>query len=136
MAICGQGTRLNGMILQPLQPANLTDGSVGVGFSNRVTTVGVNTVVSSILDAGGVFHRNASGALSLAYVADGRLLGYTEKHMNAWDCLAGQLLVAEAGGGSEAQSAEAMITQGGRVVVGAPGIFDQLVAISDHAYSA
>jgi hypothetical protein len=66
VAICGQGTRLNGMILQPLQPANLTDGSLGVGFSNRVTTVGVNTVVSSILDAGGVFHRNASGALSLA----------------------------------------------------------------------
>ena len=135
VAICGQGTRLNGMILQPLQPANLTDGSVGVGFSNRVTTVGVNTVVSSILNAGGVFHRNASGALSLAYVADGRLLGYTEKHMNAWDCLAGQLLVAEAGGGSEAQSAEAMIKQGGRVVVGAPGVFDQLIEISDHAYS-
>ena len=54
--------------------------------------------VGKILDAGGVFHRNASGALSLAYVADGRLLGYTEEHMNAWDCLAGQLLVAEAGG--------------------------------------
>ena len=44
--------------------------------------------------------------------------------------------MAEAGGGSEAQSAEAMITQGGRVVVGAPGVFDQLIAISDHAFSA
>ena len=83
MAICGQGTRLNGMILQPLQPANLNDGSVGVAFSSQVTTVSINTVVSSILHARGVFHRNASGALSLAYVADGRLLGYTEKHMNA-----------------------------------------------------
>ena len=87
VAICGQGTRLNGMILQPLQPVDLTEGSVGVGFSNRVTTAGVNTVVGRNLDAGGVFHHNASGALSLAYVADGWLLGYSEEHMNAWDCL-------------------------------------------------
>ena len=34
-----------------------------------------------------------SGALSLAYVADGRLIGYSEDHMNAWDYLAGQLLI-------------------------------------------
>ena len=88
------------------------------------------------MDAGGVFHRNASGALSLAYVADGRLLGYSEEHMNAWDCLAGQLVVAEAGGRVEAQSADAMIRQGGRVVVGAPGVFEHLIAISDEAYAA
>ena len=45
-----------------------------------------------------MFFRNASGALMLAYVASGRLLGYAEEHMNAWDCLAGMLLVEEAGG--------------------------------------
>jgi myo-inositol-1(or 4)-monophosphatase len=55
--------------------------------------------------------------------------------MNAWDCLAGQLLVAEAGGGFEIQSADAMVTQGGRVVVGAPGVFEALIAISDQAYA-
>ena len=82
-----------------------------------------------------MFHRNASGALSLAYVADGRLLGYTEEHINAWDCLAGRLLVAEAGGGFEILSADAMITHGGRVVVGAPGVFEALIAISDQAYA-
>ena len=134
VAISGMGTRLNNMVLQKLSASLLTDGSVGVGFSNRVTTRGVNKAVEKILDAGGMFHRNASGALSLAYVADGRLLGYTEEHMNAWDCLAGQLLVAEVGGGVEIQSADNMITQGGRVVVGAPGVFEVLIAISDEAY--
>ena len=78
-----------------------------------------------------MFHRNASGAFSLAYVAYGRLLGYTKEHMNAWDCLAGQLLVAEAGGGFEIQSADTMITQGGWLVFGAPGVFEALIAISD-----
>ena len=134
VAITGHGTSLNNVALEKLPTSSLTDGSVGVGFSNRVTTTGVNKVVAKILDAGGVFHRNASGALSLAYVADGRLLGYTEEHMNAWDCLAGQLLVAEAGGGVEAQSADAMIARGGRVVVGTPGVFEQLIAISDQAF--
>ena len=42
--------------------------------------------------------RGASGALGLAYVADGRSDAYAELHMNAWDCLAGLLLVKEAGG--------------------------------------
>jgi myo-inositol-1(or 4)-monophosphatase len=55
--------------------------------------------------------------------------------MNAWDCLAGQLLVAEAGGGFEIQSADTMTTQGGRVVVGAPGVFEVLIAISEQAYA-
>ena len=42
--------------------------------------------------------RTGSGALALAYVAAGRRDGYVEHHINAWDCLAGILLVSEAGG--------------------------------------
>ena len=82
-----------------------------------------------------MFYRNASGALSLAYVASGRLLGYSEEHMNAWDCLAGQLIVAEAGGVVETQDADAMIADGGRVVVGTPAVFDRLLAISKEAFA-
>ena len=36
-------------------------------------------------------------ALGMAYVADGRTDGYVELHINSWDCLAGILLVNEAG---------------------------------------
>ena len=42
--------------------------------------------------------RGASGALGLAFVADGRSDAYVELHANAWDCVAGLLLVQEAGG--------------------------------------
>ncbi len=45
---------------------------------------------------GGNFIRNGSGALMLAYVAAGRLVGYYEPHMRAWDCMAGFCLVREA----------------------------------------
>jgi myo-inositol-1(or 4)-monophosphatase len=42
--------------------------------------------------------RAGSGALGLAYVAAGRSDAYGELHINAWDVLAGILLVEEAGG--------------------------------------
>ncbi|MGJ5619664.1 inositol monophosphatase family protein [Sulfitobacter sp. MF3-043] len=130
----GKGAFLNGTPLVCPPGADLTRGTVGTGFSNRTSPDGVRRLINEVLDAEGVFHRNASGALSLAYVAAGRLLGYVEEHMNAWDCLAGQLLIAEAGGQIELQSADEMIVKGGRVVAGSKGVFDELVRIADAAY--
>jgi len=133
-AVRGQGAAMNGRDLTLSGQASLTDGSIGVGFSNRVDTSGAGRLASKLLSLGGVFHRNASGALSLAYVAAGRLLGYSEEHMNAWDCLAGQLIVEEAGGGVEVQDADRMIETGGRVIVGVPGVYEELVRLSDDAF--
>jgi myo-inositol-1(or 4)-monophosphatase len=42
--------------------------------------------------------RWGAAALDLAYVAAGRLEGYWERNLGAWDVAAGMLLVAEAGG--------------------------------------
>ena len=74
--------------------------------------------------------------MMLSYVAAGRLIGYAEPHMNAWDCLAGQLLIAEAGGRVEEQSADAMLAHGGRVVAGSPDVFDTYVAMANEAFGA
>jgi myo-inositol-1(or 4)-monophosphatase len=109
---------------------------LGVGFSGRTRAGGIKALVNLATDAGTVFWRNGSGGLSLAYVATGRILGYVEEHMNAWDFLAGNLLVAEAGGQVEPVSADAAIAEGGRVVVGAAGVFDAVQALANAAYSA
>ena len=134
LAIRGRGASLNGEPLVCPSDTHLSRGTLGTGYSNRTSADGVRRLIDEIIKAEGVFHRNASGALSLAYVAAGRLLGYVEEHMNAWDCLAGQLLIAEAGGRIEVQSADAMIRSGGRVVAGSAGVFDELVRIADAAY--
>jgi myo-inositol-1(or 4)-monophosphatase len=42
--------------------------------------------------------RGGSAALDLAYVACGRLDGYWEMGLSAWDIAAGSILVREAGG--------------------------------------
>ena len=117
----GRGASLNGESLRVALGTALKDGTVAVGYSNRVTANNIVPVVGGLIAKGAMFHRNASGALSLAYVAAGRFLGYLEEHMNAWDCLAGQLLVKEAGGIAELQSADTLIRGGGRIVAQSQG---------------
>ena len=133
-AVRGRGATLNGAAMQVAAGVPLDSGTVSIGYSNRVEAARVLPVIAGVIERGALYHRNASGALSLAYVADGRLLGYVEEHMNAWDCLAGQLMIAEAGGKIEDQDAGAMIRDGGRVIAGTAEVFDTLVAISDAAW--
>ncbi|MDJ0859578.1 MAG: inositol monophosphatase family protein [Dinoroseobacter sp.] len=130
----GKGALLNGKTLSVAADVPLNAGTVSVGYSNRVRAEPVLDVIEALMKRGALYHRNASGALSLAYVAAGRLLGYVEEHMNAWDCLAGQLLVQEAGGAIEDQDVYDMIREGGRVVVGTPAVFPEIKAIADAAW--
>ena len=134
-AVRGQGAKLNARGL--VCPANtaFNRGSIGTGYCNRSGKAQTLTLIEEVITRDGMFHRNASGAISLAYVAAGRLIGFVEEHMNAWDCLAGQLLIAEAGGRIEDHSADQMIAEGGRVVAGSAGIFDELVQIADEAFA-
>lgn len=131
----GQGGHLNGAAMRVASGIGLESGTVSVGYSNRVEAAHVVPVIADIVSRGALYHRNASGALSLAYVAAGRMLGYLEEHMNAWDCLAGQLMIEEAGGKVENQNAGDMIREGGRVVASAPDIFDDLCAIANAHWS-
>ena len=129
----GQGAFCNGRQLHVANAQSLNDGSVAVGFSNRSKNGFISKLVSQIVDEGGVFYRNASGALSLAYVAAGKLLGYSEDHMNAWDYLAGQLMVKEAGGLVEKQDVNKVLHNGGRVIAATPAIFERLKYFTDKA---
>ncbi len=133
-ALRGKGAWLNGQLMKPLAHSEFTAGTISVGYSNRVGVEGIKGLVDGIIEEGGLFSRNAAAALSIAYVASGRLLGYAEEHMNSWDCLAAQLIVKEAGGRIEDQDADEMIAVGGRVVVAAPGVFEKLVEIADRSF--
>ncbi|TIT22758.1 MAG: inositol monophosphatase, partial [Mesorhizobium sp.] len=69
-----------------------------------------------------------------AYAASGRLLGYVEEHMNAWDCLAGMLLVEEAGGTVLTADPATVIGQGTKVIAGGKAIFPKLQALCVEAF--
>ena len=69
-----------------------------------------------------MFQCNGSGALMLTYVAAGRLIGYFEAHINAWDCLAGIALVREAGGWTSDFLAGDGLAKGNPLAAAAPGL--------------
>lgn len=131
----GQGAYLNDTHMTVSQTKGVDVGNTGVGMNGRTAAEHAVKLVTLLVGRGGIFYRNASGGLMLSYVAAGRLIGYVESHMNAWDCLAGQLLVAEAGGRIEDQSADDMLANGGRVVASGPFVFDDLSALADEAFA-
>lgn len=126
-AALGLGATLNGKTLR-LDPTRTIRNSVtGIGANNYVTPAFVGKMVESLLAAGGNFIRNGSGALMLAYVAAGRLVGYYEPYMHAWDCLAGYCLVKEAGGWYQSFPTEGEgLTKGAPVLAAAPGAIKDL----------
>jgi len=94
----GHGALLNDKSIAVSTATSVSQGMIGVGFSHRVEPHSCLYFLDKLLHQGGIYVRSGSGALTLAYVAAGRLIGYYEPHINAWDCLAGILLIEEAGG--------------------------------------
>lgn len=126
----GEGAFCNGTPMRCSPAHSLAQGAVGVGHSTRTSAGPAVESIRRLLEAGGMYQRSGSGALMLAYVAAGRLLGYLEAHINAWDCLAGILLVEEAGGRTNDFLANDGLLRGNPVLAAAPGVADALRAVA------
>ena len=107
---------------------SLKDGVLGVGTSFRVGVGDFIPFLEAVLRDDGMVIRNGSGALMIAYVAAGRLIGYFEPHMNAWDALAGFVLVREAGGQCNAFLDNGGLLRGNAVIVANPAVWRRLAA--------
>ena len=126
-AKAGCGATLNGRAIKASRATSLADGLVSVGFSNRVQPEDTLGPLTRLINANGMYHRSGSGALSLAYVAAGRLIGYFEPHMNSWDFAASALIVQEAGGViNDCLPDEQTMIKGSLVLAAAPGVYDEL----------
>ncbi len=130
----GGGAFVNDRPIKVSASQSISDGSVGVGFNGRTNAGNVLPIIASIIADGGVFFRNASGAIMLAYVAAGRLIGYTEEHMNAWDCVAAMLIIEEAGGIVEPYNRGDVIANGTVAIAGGPGVFARIRELSAEAF--
>ncbi|MGO1296151.1 MAG: inositol monophosphatase family protein [Vibrio sp.] len=113
------------------QTLSLEAATFELGWSPRVPQSRYLSTLSAMLDCGANVRRGASGALALAWVAEGRIDGYIELHMNAWDCLAGLLMVREAKGMTgEYPQAMSDIFSGGSILAATPVFASQLASIT------
>ena len=122
----GCGATLNDKPIYVHPGKSIKDGVVAVGYSMRVPPEATLTILRRLLEGGGKFHRNGSAALSLCYVACGRLLGYIEPHVNSWDCLGALTIISEAGGQINNFLAGEGLLHGNRIVAAPPAIFSEI----------
>lgn len=108
---------------------------VEVGWSERRSLSGYADILHGLTRESIEFRRHGSGALGLAEVACGINDGYIELHINAWDALAGILLVREAGGWTNDFLADGGLTNGNLLVAGTPEIREPLLAVAGASTS-
>lgn len=126
----GRGAFCNERRMQVAGSADIHRAIVELGWSVRRPARAYTAMLERVLAAGATFLRAGSGALGLAYVADGRTHGYCELHINAWDVAAGLLLVREAGGWTNDFFAGAALAEGNPVLACTPALKEALVAIT------
>jgi len=99
-AACNRGAYLNGSRLTVSPAKELIKSLVATGFPYDKAYSPVNNVAefSRVITRIQGIRRAGSAALDLAYVAAGRLDGFWELKLKAWDMAAGMLLVHQAGG--------------------------------------
>ena len=126
----GRGATLNGTPIRVARTDRIERASIEIGWSSRLPYVAYLAVVQRMLEAGVDFRRFGSGALGLANVADGRADAYFEQHINAWDCLAGILLVEEARGRVNDFLAGDGLRRGNPILAAAPGVAEEIAALA------
>jgi myo-inositol-1(or 4)-monophosphatase len=126
----GQGATLNE---KPIKVSHLDHGAapiVETGWSERRPLEAFCDVLRGLTAERMEFRRYGSGALGLADVACGANDGYVELHINSWDCLAGILLVQEAGGWTNDFLADDGLQKGNLLIAATPELQAKLTTIT------
>lgn len=96
----GGGATLNGAPIHVSSFGTLSDALLVTGFPFRSIEILPRFLVSldRLIRASAGVRRDGSAALDCCYVACGRLDGFWECALSAWDIAAGSLIIEEAGG--------------------------------------
>lgn len=122
-ASAGGGATLNGAPLRVSGVARL-DRALVVAQAQTVDPVEIRAyaaLVERLMSVAGGVRSLGSPALTLCCIAAGRLEAYCEYTMDAWDILAGQLILSEAGGMLTLFDGQPHVTAGRADVVASNG---------------
>ena len=124
----GAGACRDGVAIRVSACNEMAKATVSIGFSYRRPVAAHVALVQRALEGSCEYRRTGAGSLGMAHVADGRFDAYVEPHINAWDVLAGYLLVREAGGWTNDFLADGGLAHGNPIVACTPGLRDALIA--------
>jgi myo-inositol-1(or 4)-monophosphatase len=119
----GAGAWRNAAPIRVSATNDLARATVDIGYSRRTEIPDFARIMTRLLERGVNVTQSQSAALGLARVADGRLDGYAERHLYAWDALAGLLLVEEAGGRVNAFLEGDALTVGNETIAATPALY-------------
>jgi myo-inositol-1(or 4)-monophosphatase len=125
----GRGAFLNDRRIRVSKCPRLADALVGTGFPfKEVAQIERYTkqLVNLMKNSAGV-RRAGAAALDLAYVACGRLDGFWEIGLSAWDMAAGALMIQEAGGLVGDLRGEDRYLESGEIACATPKVFPPLL---------
>lgn len=132
----GKGAYLNGKRINVSKTDKMIRSLLCTGFAYDVQTARANNLdyFSAFTLKSQAVRRLGSAALDLCYVAAGRLDGFWELSLNAWDVAAGILLVEEAGGIATDIAGNATVLKPPYSILAAnPHIHPQMLAILNEA---
>lgn len=120
-AIKGKPSRMNGKVIRPNWHSKLEETMLAIGFSKSKEALdemlpAFNHLVYKVRKV----RIMGAAALSLAWIADGRLDAFMEKGVRIWDIVAGGFILEQAGGDFYHQAIDdehryAMIANNGRL---------------------
>jgi len=125
----GDGAQLDGKRIRVSKQMELEGALIGTGFPYRANARWIDeylAMLKVVMQQTAGIRRPGAASLDLAYVAAGRIDGFWEIGLNAWDTAAGTLLITEAGGHIGTLSG-GEYRQGGNVIAGSPKVYEALV---------
>ena len=130
VARSGGGTLRNGAPVRVSGNPTVDISCLALAYSFRQDKDTYVRMVDAALTLGFEHRRAGSTAIQLCWVADGRCDGFATLHCSSWDCLAGLILVEEAGGVATDYVRDYGLVNKGGVVACTPALAPQLEAIS------
>jgi myo-inositol-1(or 4)-monophosphatase len=131
----GEGAQLNEKRIRVAGRNGLKGALLGTGFPYTDQTyleTYLKTMKQLMAPTAGI-RRPGSAALDLAWLAAGRIDGFWEFNLNAWDIAAGALIVREAGGIVTDFGGSDRYLESGDIIAASPKVFPEMLKIIQAA---